>query len=304
MKIHFTVKDLARTHLKASLGPVAEAVFALGVISRGGYPPYESWRNLVAGQLRDLAGPVTLLDLQRSKIRAPDELLWLVGHVPVVPTHALDLPRQQATVEALTLWRVAVAPYWNRILGYLESDCAGRGRITMSRGVEGLLATLHPHMVWDLPVLEVPDGTNRDVFLRGRGLQLVPSVFLVDRPGVLLGSVGKSRQPGLVFSSPPNPTLAAALWQASADPGEVLGALIGQTRAAALRELTDLRTTRELAERLGISSAGASQHTAVLRQAGLINTRRLRNTALHTVTELGMALLDGGNLTAAAPLLA
>jgi DNA-binding transcriptional ArsR family regulator len=300
MRIHFTVKDLARTRLITSLGPVAEAVFALGVISRGGYPPYEGWRNQVAGQLRNLAGPVTLLDPRRSKIRAPDELLWLVGQAPVAPT----LPRQQATVEALTLWRVAVAPYWHRILGYLESDCAGRGRITMSRGVEGLLATLHPHIVWELPVLDVPDGTNRDIFLGDRGLQLVPSIFLVDRPGVLLGPVGKSRQPGLVFSSPPDPAPAAALWQNPTDPGEALGALIGQTRAAALRELTDLRTTRELAERLGISPAGASQHTAVLRQAGLITTRRLRNTALHTVTELGMALLNGGTLTTAVPLVA
>ena len=44
--------------------------------------------------------------------------------------------------------------------------------------------------------------------------------------------------------------------------------------------------------RLGISLAGASKHAKVLRKAGLVTTSRHRNTALHTLTPLGFALLE------------
>ncbi|MEV4318221.1 hypothetical protein [Actinocrispum sp. NPDC049592] len=294
-RIHFTVKDLARTRLTLSLGPLADAVFALGVLVRGGYPPYDTWRRDVSGQLSGLTGPIARLTAPGSKIRAPDDLLSLVDSEAPDALWAYGLSRQEATVAVLTVWRTAIAPYWDRVRSHLETDCDARGRIAMRQGVEELLATLHPRVAWRPPVLDLPGEPAGDVHLDGRGLQLTPSIFLIDRPGVLLTSAGKDRLPALVFASPPEPALAAALWQDPVDPSAALGALIGQTRAAALRELTTMRTTGQLADRLGITSAGASQHTAVLRQAGLITTRRIRNTALHTVTALGMALLNGGS---------
>jgi len=301
-KIHFTVEDLARTHLRTTLGPLTEAVFALGVLSHGGYAPYEKWRDQAIAQLSERTGTVRLLVTPQPKIRAPDGLLPLVDRARGTfdsALYQLNLSHQQVRVALLTLWRVAVAPYWNRIRGYLEADCEGRGRIAMARGVEGLLATLHPKITWKPPVLDVPSGSADDagpVSLGGRGLQLTPSIFLVNRPGVLLGSAGDG-QPALVFGSPPDPARAPALLEAPNDSSKPLSALIGQTRAAALRELTAPHTTRQLAERLGITPACASQHTAVLRHAGLITTRRLRNTALHTVTPLGLALLNGSGST-------
>ncbi|RSS36605.1 helix-turn-helix transcriptional regulator, partial [Streptomyces sp. WAC08241] len=72
-----------------------------------------------------------------------------------------------------------------------------------------------------------------------------------------------------------------------------LSALVGQTRAAALRVLTDPSTNSELAARLGVSPGVASRHAAVLRETGLITTRRLGSSVLHTVTPLGTALLGG-----------
>ncbi|MFC7469591.1 winged helix-turn-helix domain-containing protein [Actinomadura keratinilytica] len=64
-----------------------------------------------------------------------------------------------------------------------------------------------------------------------------------------------------------------------------------------LQALTEPRTTGELAQLAGISGPGASQHTAVLRKAGLITTRRERNMAWHELTPLGRAMLtnlEGG----------
>ncbi|MDI5909582.1 helix-turn-helix domain-containing protein, partial [Streptomyces sp. 12257] len=76
-------------------------------------------------------------------------------------------------------------------------------------------------------------------------------------------------------------------------PGGDLGALIGRTRAAILEDVVTGRTTGELADRLGISGAAASQHTAVLRRAGLLLSVRHGRHVLHTITPAGSALLEG-----------
>ncbi|MGY0232937.1 ArsR/SmtB family transcription factor [Longispora urticae] len=49
--------------------------------------------------------------------------------------------------------------------------------------------------------------------------------------------------------------------------------------------------TGELATRVGISPASASQHAAVLRAAGLLSTARVGKSVRHTVTGAGAALL-------------
>jgi DNA-binding transcriptional ArsR family regulator len=41
-----------------------------------------------------------------------------------------------------------------------------------------------------------------------------------------------------------------------------------------------------------VSPASISQHTAVLRDAGLIRSSRLGKSVVHTMTPLGVALLD------------
>jgi DNA-binding transcriptional ArsR family regulator len=70
-----------------------------------------------------------------------------------------------------------------------------------------------------------------------------------------------------------------------------LAALLGPTRARALNTIVVGCTTTELARQLGITPATASEHTAILRNTGLIITRRHRNNAVHTLTPLGHALL-------------
>jgi DNA-binding transcriptional ArsR family regulator len=71
-----------------------------------------------------------------------------------------------------------------------------------------------------------------------------------------------------------------------------LADLLGQTRAAVLVALAGGSTTGELARKLRISPAGASQHATVLRRAGLILSTRRGNSVLHTLTPLGSALLN------------
>ncbi|MFI6206317.1 ArsR/SmtB family transcription factor [Streptomyces sp. NPDC051041] len=286
-RIHFSTADLARTRLRTSAGPLVETAFAAGLLGRRVGAPYARWREQVARRL-----PPGAPRSRQGSGAEVDELVRRAleyggadsGPAPAPRAPGADLPG---------IWRAAVAPYWGNVLAYLEAECEARGRTVMAGGVEQLLSTMHPRITWTSPVLEVPGGPEEDVVLGGRGLALTPSVFLNHRPGHLIGPREAGGQPTLVVAAPPQAQEAAVLWAEPDETLEALGALVGQTRAAALRVLRAACTTTELADRLGISRAGASQHAAVLRQTGLITSRRIRNSMLHTVTPLGLALLDG-----------
>lgn len=75
---------------------------------------------------------------------------------------------------------------------------------------------------------------------------------------------------------------------------------MGQTRSAILHGIGVGCTTSELARRVDVSLASASQHATVLRDAGLLSTLRQGNAVLHTLTPLGAALLRGAHADGAA----
>lgn len=52
------------------------------------------------------------------------------------------------------------------------------------------------------------------------------------------------------------------------------------------------RTTGELAERFGISGPAVSQHTTVLRRAGLLRSIRCGECVVRTITPAGLTLPD------------
>jgi hypothetical protein len=189
---------------------------------------------------------------------------------------------------------LAVTPYWSRIQAAVEADRARRARAMLDGGPEGLLASLRPSMRWADGVLEVLDyPDSRELRLDGRGLLLVPSFFCARTPVALLDP---TLPPVLVY---PVDRLGGLLGEAGPGAGrhpegtrEALAALLGRTRAAVLEAADDGCTTGEVARRLRISAAAASQHTTVLRNAGLLVSHRDRNTVLHTLTPLGRAVLD------------
>ncbi|MGW2817255.1 ArsR/SmtB family transcription factor [Streptomyces sp. NPDC001415] len=298
-RIHFTAADIAKTRLTTTAGPLIETAFAYGLLARGVTPAYARWRKQVATRLpawpRLRSGGV-------SQVSDPEALLRLIEHNGTEGITG-DLVQQDALAAQLSayreaaglseVWQAAIAPYWDHLEAYLEAECEARGRVVMAGGVGLLLATLHPRITWRSQVLEIPGGPDEDIHLDRRGLTLTPSVFLHHRPAQLTGRRSEGGELVLAFAAPPDVQRSAGLWDEPDDSAQSLGALVGQTRAAALRVLRATCTTSQLAHRLGISAAGASQHTAVLRQTGLITTRRIRNTVLHTVTPLGLALLDG-----------
>ncbi|MFF8234948.1 ArsR/SmtB family transcription factor [Streptomyces caelestis] len=204
------------------------------------------------------------------------------------------------TANLVEFIQVAVLPYWSQIRSHLEGIRDAGGRIIAANGLERLLNSLHAKLYWNTPVLEIRQGPDRTAHLDGRGLTLTPSFFLHDQSCVFIEHEKETGGPTVVF--PVKAATKAEIWGAYEPDEQALGALVGHTRAAALQALTRSRTTSELAEQLGISLAGASKHAAVLRRSGLITTSRNRNTALHTLTELGTALLQIRGLSPVQPL--
>jgi DNA-binding transcriptional ArsR family regulator len=290
LRIHFTVDDLAQLTMISTLGPVAESAFALKQFGRQGGATFRGWNKGVQDQLG-----TRVADIERLAARYDAyELLALLG------AHSVGTPeverdervRQRVQSIVFDFCQLAVLPNWRQMRRHLVSVRDACGRIGIANGMHAALDNLHPRLSWKPPVLEVPGEPDRDLYLDGRGLVLCPSLFLGGKACMVLEDVPAIAVPVLVFAVPVDTATATELWGRGGGDEQALGALVGHTRAAVLQTLSESCTTGELSQRLNISLAGASKHATVLRKAGLITTTRHRNTALHSLTQLGVALLQ------------
>ncbi|MDZ5442074.1 winged helix-turn-helix domain-containing protein [Micromonospora sp. 4G57] len=332
LKIFFTSEDILRTRVAPTADPVWELVLSLHLLQgRSRDPLLANWRRSVARTLRTDSATDRLRLLfalnpprgyfpdfltpyeSRAGLEAgleavretPVDLLrrdltLLAGETPL-PSSASALARGEPEVlrhltdSMVRYQELAIAPYWSRIRAAVEADRARRARALLDGGVEGLLASLRPSMRWEAGMLEVLDYPDtRELHLNGRGLLLVPSFFCARTPVALLDP---TLPPVLVYPVDRLGGLAPEPGRGAGPAPEegsrqALAALLGRTRAAVLEATDGGCTTGEVARRLHISPAAASQHTAVLRNAGLLVSHRDRNTVLHTLTPLGRAMLD------------
>ena len=323
-RIHFTAEDVARIRVLPTLGPLAETLHSLFTLRQrsdgllfGGWrqqtqaamqPRFGVLGSLAPGRkpcldLITLTGPGRDLEesgevlLARSRRDVAWELDYFAGvHGRLPPSLrplADDLGARRELLSTVRSYhQVAIGPRWTRIHAHLEAERAYRGAALLDGGLEKLLATLHPTITWAAPVLRIDTGARTDVdfHLAGRGLTLAPSFFL--RSPDLMIDPTKPDSCLLVYPARLRLENAADVWAGTA-PGQALGNLLGRTRAVVLSAIADgTATTGALAERAGTSSAAVSQHTAILRDAGLITTRRHRSTVQHTVTQTGANLLN------------
>lgn len=188
-------------------------------------------------------------------------------------------------------------PYWHHAESYLAEQHRRRATVIAEHGLGALLATIHDSIRWIAPVLTFPSYGQRtlDVYPQGRGLLLAPSLFLSPYP-MLFRPPRDSAEPFTVFfPAVPDALTAAAIWHRhDGEPDRRnLGALLGRTRAAVLNTLQTDCSTTQLAARIHTSSATASEHTSVLRAAGLVRSRRDGGSVVHSLTNLGQSLLNG-----------
>jgi DNA-binding transcriptional ArsR family regulator len=186
------------------------------------------------------------------------------------------------------VWRTLVAPDWPRLRALLEADVAFHSRRLADVGLGGLLPEINRRFGWRAGTLTVDSRTEHERHLGGRGLVLVPSVFVW--PDVV-STFDPPWQPTLVYPA----RGVAGLW---AEPGtrapDALVRLLGRGRAAVLAALDEPAATTVLAGRLGLAPSSVSAHLTVLREAGLLTARRYGHQVLYERTPLGMTLVSGG----------
>jgi DNA-binding transcriptional ArsR family regulator len=326
LRIHFSGPDLGRLRLAPNADPLWEAVLSQHVLHDGlPHPRFASWRGRalarVTPQMRALMclapprgytadfltpthGQGSLeagLDLVRTKpsqaLRADLGLVERQNGRQKGPStwirRLADGDKQALRMLIGTMrgyFEATLAAIWDLICSEVAAERAVRARIVADRGGEWMLATLHPMVRWEPPVLHVVYPHDRDIHLNGRGLTLLPSFFCWRAPITLRVFDG---EPILVYPIDPahRPTAPPAPEQRP----EIV-ALLGQTRASVLRAVSGSPYglgTRELAQRLGISSSSASEHAMTLRRAGLLTSRASGKQIIHTISALGRALLFG-----------
>jgi DNA-binding transcriptional ArsR family regulator len=328
LRIHFTEQDLARVQVAPAPDPLWETVFAVQRLVPVGraLPVFASWRRRTLPVLaeRGLDGPLRLVrtlvppvsyfpdfltppeavggiadGLEALRATSPSRLRGEVVQIPSqrpMPRWTRDLATGDREVldEVVAAMRLLhdglLVPHWTEIRSCVDSDRMVRVRAGGDGGAHGLLNSLRPVLRWEPPILSARYPVDQDLHLLGRGLRLVPSYFCWETPVVL---ADPSLPPVVVYPVSHDPA-----WARQAPN---LVALLGRTRSAVLHAVSDASTGRELSERLGISAPAVSRHTAVLRDAGLITSRRHATVVLHALTPLGAALLDGTRRDQARP---
>ncbi len=271
-EISFSAAGLAR--IRVASGPSAEVELLHSLYMLNERRPvrcFTPWRQHLRG----------LLD---RRVRRLVDVLATHDGAEVTPSQAALGPDLSGLLNAYE--EVAIAPFWTRIRTLVDADRSRRARVLLDGGVEQLLATLHPAVRWRTPVMRVAqvDGRVATLSLGDEGLLLQPSVFVWRAP--VLRRLGTGQ--------------AALLYPVSCEisggghngaPAD-LAALIGRARATMLCLLSATgATTTELARRTNLSLSAVSQHSGVLRQAGLITTRPVGRTRFHSLTPLGTTLL-------------
>ncbi|WP_460662671.1 ArsR/SmtB family transcription factor [Kribbella swartbergensis] len=198
------------------------------------------------------------------------------------PAKALDL----ITSALETYWRRAIEPDWRRMRSLLQEDLAFRLDELASGGIERLFRNLHPSVRFSGSRIEIdrPFACDGEP-MAGQGVLLVPCVFTW--PAALP-----------VTAAPHVPTITypprglGRLWEDRQDTTDSpLADLVGRTRAAIVSHLDLPMSTTHLANQLGVSAPTLSVHLGILRNAGVVDSRRDGRAVLYYRTALGNHLL-------------
>ncbi|WP_020389210.1 ArsR/SmtB family transcription factor [Kribbella catacumbae] len=326
LRIHFSADDLAQVTVAAEPDPLWEVLLSLHMLQvSDGLGQFGSWRHRThrhlsqesVGSLLVLAPPVgyspdfltpaaaggspCIAEAIDEMLSAPSEVIKRDLSLLATPQPAKAWVRQLAEARSETLiqlgdlvrryHRVAIEPYWPQIRARIRADYRIRAELLAADGVDGLLAGLHSRIRWRPPALELSDFPAGDIYLDGRGLRLQPSYFCWDAPTKLRN---EGLAPVLVYPVQDQTGPLEVVTQAGQAPrgARALAATIGRSRALTLELSREGCTTTQVAAHCGISLSAASYQTAVLRGAGLLESRRDGRSVNHQATPLGLALLD------------
>jgi DNA-binding transcriptional ArsR family regulator len=247
-------------------------------------------------------GPCGELELELERMVATSgdqirrEILGGRGEddVPAALKRFVDKP-DRAVEELADLlrcyWQRVLEPHWERIRTGLEGDVLYRAQQMAGGGLRALFDDIDQSIRYDDARLVIDKSWDGSLDLRGRGLVLVPSVFVW--PAVAIVDQAPW-QPTLIYPS----RGSGLVWEPVGPPSEGLAALIGTRRAMILASLEGPCSTTGLAHRLEVGPASISQHLTVLHDAGLIERHRVGRVVLYRRSQAGNLLLDAGGARA------
>ncbi|MET7334500.1 DUF5937 family protein [Nonomuraea sp. NPDC005650] len=319
LDLTFTAHDIANTRF--AISPLGEVMASVRVVKNPqAHPLLRPWADQVRRRLQDVdwhllsdlvpvptvviagftctppATSVPDIDLELVTMRgAADRVRSDLDHIPGPRTKRVqalyddpDKGLEQLAEEVGAYWEAAMAPYWPRIRSLLEGEILYRARLLAEGGIRRMLADLDDAVTWQDGTLRIrhryASGARS---LRGLGLLLVPCVFASPR---VFSVTTPPYQPTVRYP----PRGLATLWERrELDAPEALAAVLGRTRARLLAALDQPASTRELAQRAGLSEPGVNQHLTALRKAGLCTAHRTGRYVLYARTATAESLLSG-----------
>lgn len=326
LRIHFTYDDLARVRIADGPDALWEVQLSLHALqTRGRAVELARWRRQtlhtlpreVLRPLAEIAPPLGIspdfmtpsggargfgegmeIALRTPKAAISEQVAAMAGQRRLTPW--VEAVRHAEASALRTLGRAmaifhegAIAPVWDSLSEVVRADRQLRAQQMADGGLESMLAGI-PGCRWRAPVLEIENYTDAEVRLEGRGLLLQPSYFC--EPDTPLKLCDPGPEPMLTYPTA-KPATGLTISADSAEPAGQLDqpvvALLGRTRAKALAAVRSGCSTSELARRCEISVGSASQQASILREAGLVTTRREGTSVRHEVTTLGAQVLSG-----------
>ncbi|HEX2772739.1 MAG TPA: helix-turn-helix domain-containing protein [Micromonosporaceae bacterium] len=270
--------------LRESAAP-ADLDFLTSVLTRRGWTPdFLSPRP---------ASPETTFEQELQAVAAtPAELV--AADVDAVPGQSLTVTpaTADAFLERLTrvladYWAWALKRFWPRMRAVLLADIAHRSRLNSLYGLRAVLADLSERAEFTPPVvrIEIPGAPSRRVVTGGDGLVLVPSVFALHTAI----PVSENAAPMLIYHA----RGVGSLWEPSAAAvPDALTRVLGAVRARVLTELAQPTSSTELALRTGVTVSAANQHLRALRNAGVLESRRVGKVVHYARTDIADALVQ------------
>lgn len=223
-------------------------------------------------------------------VRAEIDQLRRGGAVPPVLRPLYEDPARHLPTVAEELrryWVAAIEPIWPRIRAVGLADIGYRLDRFASGGVAQLLSGLNPDVAFDGDTITVRRAGTARGLLDGRGVVLVPSVFVW--PGVLC--TGPTARQTVICYAPRGVADVAGGTPGPAGRRDSLTAVVGRTRARLLAALDLPATTTQLAARLAVTPSAVSQHLKILKESALVDSRRTGRVVLYQRTPAATDLL-------------
>ena len=320
--IHTTADDLVK--MRFAYRPLLEIPLSYRVLVNPAFQgPYHRWVDDTYQRLHDLELPYlsalvsphgyipdfltptptrkqTDIEADFAELLATPDGAIRAGILDLIEEHGdsamrrwfLAHPREsmECLVEELRIyWQRTLAHHWQRMIANIEGDMLYRGRLLALDGPGAMFSDLHSTINLQKNQLVLQAACQHghgevELSLNGGGLQLVPLIF---KGCGRMYQVAPGWQPMLAYG-----IRGAGLWyqrQAAAD--QSLELALGAGRARVLRALSTPATTSEVAYRLRLSAAAASQHLTRLTKAGLSQPRRSGKRVYYHLTERGQKLL-------------